>query len=129
MTEAAALLARLHSHGITLRVEGDALRYHPPAALTSALLAELQRHKQDLLALLAAGDMAVIWRVAAIRQRHPPPWRAIPFLTVCDVPRGHAGCQSCGEPISPTEEGITVRCVPCAHAARLAIDRAQPEDK
>jgi hypothetical protein len=118
---AAALLARLYGHGIALRAEGDALRYHPRDALTPALLADVQRHKHDLLALLAADDAAIRWRVVVMRQRHPPPWRAVPFLTVCDVPRDRSGCRSCGEPVQPVAEGLTVRCAHCAHAARLVL--------
>ena len=118
---ALALLARLHGHGIALRAEGDALGFHPRDALTPALLDELRRHKHDLLALLAADEGAVRWRVAAMRARHPGPWHAVPFLTVCDVPRDRSGCRSCGEPMQPIAEGLAVRCAHCAHAARLVL--------
>ena len=142
---AAALLDRLHDHGITLRADGDELLYHPRAALTPALLAELRRHKWALLALLASdarpvalntaekpgvnshdqmrgGEQRLAWRVAAMRERHPHPWRAVPTLTVRDLPRGTQGCLSCGEPVPDRQSGLSARCGLCARAAHLVLN-------
>lgn len=65
-------------------------------------------------------DPAAVERAAVMLARHPRPWRAIPFLTVRDVPRDQAGCRSCGEPVAPLATGLAVRCRLCAQAARLA---------
>lgn len=120
---AATLLARLHAHGIELRGEGDTLRYRPAGALTPALLAAMQGCKYGLLALLAADDPAVTWRVAMMNQRHALiPGKVLPFLTVRDVPRGKRGCRSCGEPCARLAEGLAVRCELCALAAQLLAD-------
>jgi len=138
---AVSLLARLHGHGITLRAVGDDLRYHPKDALTPALLSEVRRHKWALLALLAApgivntpekpgvnsknqtggGDHPLGWRAAAMRQRHPRPWRAVPTLTARDVPRGAGGCLSCGEAVADHPGGLAARCGPCVRAAHLIL--------
>ncbi len=129
MTTAAELLARLRGHGVEVCADGDGLRYRPKDALTPALLAELRRHKWALLALLAADDPAVVWRVEAMRARHPRPWRFPPFLTVRDVPRGAGGCHSCGEPLQPLSDALGARCAACAHAARLVLDDDTSEER
>lgn len=66
-------------------------------------------------------DSAVEWRVAAMHERHPHPWYAIPFLTVRDVAVQVGQCHSCGEPVAPMHEGMVARCWPCVLAARLLI--------
>ena len=120
MSAATALLARLHAHGIEVRAAGSSLRYRPQGALTPALVAELAAHKHLILAHLAADEPAVAWRVAAMRERHPhAPGRPLPFLTARDVPRGGAGCLSCGEPVEDRTTGLVVRCGSCGHAGQL----------
>src|SRR5262245_11244721 len=48
---AAELLGELRRRGVRLAVDGDRLRYSgPEGALTAALLAELARHKPEILA-------------------------------------------------------------------------------
>ncbi len=124
MTGAAGLLARLQAHGVEVRADGDTLRYRPLEALTPALVAELARQKWAVLAHLAADEPAVIQRVEAMRARHPyVPGRALPFLTVRDVPRGTDGCLSCGEPVAGRTTGLAVRCAPCARAGQLVNDQ------
>jgi len=147
----AALLDRLRDHGIALRTDGDELLYHPRAALTLALLAELRRHKWALLAILASdagttalntdekpgahstnrtsgGSTDLAWRVAAMCQRHPRPWRAVPTLTVRDVPRGVGGCLSCGEPLSAHLQGLAARCGLCLRAAHFSLAEGDVDD-
>jgi hypothetical protein len=126
---AVALLARLHSHGIALRADGESLHYSPRDALTQAQLAELRRYKRELLALLAADDAAIRWRVTAMIQRHPPPWSGVPFLTVCDVPRTRPGCRSCGGAMQLIADCLAVRCVHCMNAAHLIVSRYRDATK
>lgn len=138
---AVALRDRLQRHGITLHAVGDELRYRPKDALTPALLAEVRRHKWALLALLAVpgdlnttekpgvisknqtsgGDHPVGWRAAAMRQRHPRPWRAVPTLTARDGPHGMGGCLSCGEVVADHPGGLAARCGPCIRVAHLVL--------
>ncbi len=118
---AAILLARVRGHGVELRAVADTLQCRPKDALPPTIVADLRRHRRAILALLAADDPAVAARVMAMRARHPPPWRATPFLTVRDVPRGTPGCRSCGEPPAPLADGLAVRCHPCVLAAFLVL--------
>ena len=48
----ATILRDLQALGITLRAQGDKLRFHPRDAMTPELLAGIRDHKQDLLRLL-----------------------------------------------------------------------------
>ena len=71
--------------------------------------------------LSGEGESAAIWRAAAMRGRHPRPWRAVPTLTARDVPPVAGGCISCGEPREPVDAGLSLRCGPCARAVRLVL--------
>jgi len=68
-----------------------------------------------------ADEPSVAGRVAAMRQRHAPPWRAVPTLTAREVARGTGGCLSCGEPIAASGDGLAVRCQPCVLAVRVVL--------
>ncbi len=52
------LLVELARRGIELRAAGDRLRYRPRCAMTPDLAARLAAHRGDLLAILAAADLA-----------------------------------------------------------------------
>jgi len=141
----AAFLDRLGALGVTVAAAGGALTVDAPVGiLTPPMLAELRRHKPALLALLAVGesgdrlntpenagansnnqmvssDPAVARRGAAMRERYPRPWRAVPTLTARDVPRGAGGCLSCGEPVAAHPDGLAARCEPCIRAVHLLL--------
>lgn len=53
------LLVELARRGIELRAAGDRLRYRPRSAMTPDLADRLTAHRGDLLAILAAADLAV----------------------------------------------------------------------
>ena len=52
------LLVELARRGIELRAAGDRLRYRPRSAMTPDLADRLTAHRGDLLAILAAADLA-----------------------------------------------------------------------
>ena len=52
------LLVELARRGIELRAVGDRLRYRPRSAMTPDLADRLAAHRGDLLAILAAADLA-----------------------------------------------------------------------
>ena len=119
---AAALLARLRALGVALATDGDHLTIDAPAGvLTPALLAELRGRKWTLLALLAAAEPAVAWRVAAMVASLPPAG-PVPFLVARATPRHAGGCCSCGEPVLACPRGVAARCLPCRHAAHLVTE-------
>ena len=98
---AAALLADLTAVGITLRVEGQALRFRAPAGtMTAARLAELREHKAEIVRLLADPDALRMAVATAIFDGEP-----VPGLPVTPAP---VGCFACGvvrdprEPVCPT---------------------------
>ena len=129
--DAAAILSQLREQGVELKADGDRLRYRPKEVLTPTQLDELQRNKWALLALLAADDPEVRWRREAFRQQIPTEAsRPVPFL--CAVPGRHpAGrCLSCGGPFpaGDTNERLVVRCLPCVHAAWLALHDARGDE-
>ena len=122
MNAVAALIEQLQNSGVELRADGDRLGYHPQEALTPVLLEETKRQKWALLAHLSAADPAVVWRVEAMRARHPhESGRAAPFFTARTRPSRRGGCHSCGEPFESQHDGLVVRCIPCRHAAYLVL--------
>ncbi len=52
MLAAAKVLSRVQGHGITLVPDGNRLRFHPAAALTTEMIDELRRHKETILKIL-----------------------------------------------------------------------------
>ena len=52
MTSAAAIIDELNALGVALLAQGDKLRFHPRSAVPGDLLARLQAHKPELLAML-----------------------------------------------------------------------------
>ncbi len=119
-TSVAVLLAEVRAAGLAVSVEDGRLIVRGPRRAESLARAVLDR-KHAVLALLAADDPAVAWRVTAMRVRQPHDG-PLPFLTVRDVPRRGVGCLSCGEPLQARTAGEALRCGPCAHAALLVLD-------
>ena len=54
MSTVAGILAELSTRGVMVRADGETLRLRPKAALDNRLLARVQAHKQDILAILSA---------------------------------------------------------------------------
>ena len=113
---AVRLLAEARAAGLEVRAEPGRLVVRGPrsgAGLAERLLAR----KDEVLALLAAEDGEVAWRVAAMRPqvaRRGP----IPFLVAREAAPGPGCCPSCGDPLG---EGRSLRCGPCARAAWLVL--------
>ena len=119
---AGRLVARLRALGVALATDGERLTIDAPAGvLTPALLAELRGRKWALLALLAAAEPAVAWRVAAMAAQLPPAG-PVPFLMARATPRHDGGCCSCGESMPGGTVGLAARCLPCRHAAQLVTE-------
>jgi hypothetical protein len=142
------LLATARAAGLAVYAAGERLVVRGPRS-AGGLAQELIARKAEVLALLgvppqarkgfsrflvssfvpvtlpdtraAASEPAVARRVAAMRERHPRPWPAIPFLTARDVKVAPSQCHSCGEPAASVDEGMVARCWPCVQAARLVI--------
>ena len=112
------VLASLHRRGIIVASSGDGrLRYRPSDALSAEERAELGRHREALLGLLAD---PVGWRVAVMAGQMPPAG-AIPLLIA--RPGVHfalAGCCSCGDPLG---SGQRYRCAPCVEAVVTILGR------
>jgi hypothetical protein len=53
VSETAAILAELSSRGVTVRADGKTLRLSPRAVLDDRLLARVQAHKPEILAILS----------------------------------------------------------------------------
>jgi hypothetical protein len=63
----ADLLERLHSRGVELIMAGDRLRYRPVEALTNTELAELRRHKAEVLRIISyRSALRQFWHLAAV---------------------------------------------------------------
>ena len=123
MTAAQALLCELRAVGVVLSADGGRLRWTAPTGtMTAELLAAAQAHKPALLALLAAEEAELAWRVAAMRAKSPG--RGLP-RTIVEAPVPAAGnyCETCGQ---PQAYGRFPRCTYCALAAAtcLASNRA-----
>lgn len=119
---AGEVLDHLRAAEASVRAKGWRLVVEAPEeVLTPEVRAALRRHKQIIIALLGADDPEVAARLQAMRARQCG--GGLPFLAVRDVPRGSAGCISCGEPREEVTEGLSVRCRPCALAAWLVTYR------
>ena len=113
------VLVSLHRRGIIVAPAGDGrLRYRPSDALSAEERAELGRHREALLGLLAD---PVGWRVAVMAEQMPTRG-PIPLLIARPGVRFPlAGCCSCGDPLRPDQR---YRCAPCVTAAVAVLGRA-----
>ena len=113
------VLASLHRRGIIVAPSGDGrLRYRPSDALSAEERAELGRHREALLGLLAD---PVGWRIEVMAEQVPA---AGPVPLLIARPGVHfplSGCCSCGDPLGP---GQRYRCAPCVAAAITVLGRA-----
>ena len=117
---ASAALAEARAAGLEVRVEADRLVVRGPRS-REGLAQQLLERKGEVLALLAAEDAEVAWRVAALRPQVPKRG-PIAVLTVRDVPPEWGRCVSCGGRLG---DGRTARCEPCARAAWLDLHQAR----
>ena len=113
---AVSLLAEARSAGLEVRAEPDRLVVRGPRH-AEPLAKRLLERKGEVLALLAAEDAEVAWRLAAMRPQVPRRG-PIPFLVVRRVGAGGGGCLSCGGALGA---GRAYRCAPCAQAAWLVL--------
>lgn len=133
----AALLADARAAGLTVVGEDERLIVRGPRAAEWLALALLAR-KKEILAAITGEDVSrsrvlafrravesdpdMVRRAEAMRSRHPQEPHVLPFLTVVDVARDAEGCRSCGEPMQPLADRLSVRCQACALAAQLIVN-------
>lgn len=101
MTDPRFLLARLASHGVTLRLQDDRLVAVPGSLLSSDDVDVVRRHREAIVAYL---------------QAHPHRGRSLPFRPTCI---------SCGLPIGA---GSAVRCPVCVAESYRQRDRRWHEE-
>jgi hypothetical protein len=95
----AALLLELSHRGVAVFPEGDRLRFRTRSALTADLLARIQTHRAEILALLAAHPLEAFLRAGALPTRDE--WRVLAALahgaslTPPATPRRHPPYPSC----------------------------------
>ena len=118
--EPVTALAAARAAGLEVRAEPGRLVVRGPRSRAD-LAERLLEQAAEVLALLAAEDAEVAWRVAAMRPQVPKRG-PIPVLTVRDVPPEWGRCVSCGGRLG---EGRTARCEPCARAAWLVLHQAR----
>ena len=123
MVSVTLLLAEARAAGLDVRGEGERLVICGPRT-AEAIAGSLLRHKQEVLAALAADAPEVAWRVASMRAQRPATG-PIPFLVARQAPHSASGCLSCGAPLAPESPGERLRCVPCVRAAWLVTVEPQ----
>jgi hypothetical protein len=113
---AVTVLAEARAAGLDIRAEPGRLVVRGPRSL-EAVAQRLLERKSDVLALLAAEDANVAWRVAAMRPQVPQRG-AIPVLVAREGVSVPGSCVSCGEHL---REGVTFRCSLCSRAAWVVL--------
>lgn len=114
--DALTVLAKARAAGLEVRAEPGRLVVRGPRS-RAELAQRLLDRKAEVLALLAAEDAEVAWRVVAMRPQVPRRG-PIPVLSARKVTPEAGRCDSCGEPLGP---GRSYRCGPCARAAWLVL--------
>jgi hypothetical protein len=102
--------------GLEVRAESGRLVVRGPRSLETVAQRLLER-KRDVLALLAAEDADVAWRVAAMRPQVPKRG-AIPVLVAREGVPEPGSCVSCGQHL---REGVIFRCSLCSRAAWVVL--------
>ena len=108
---AVTALMEARAAGLEIRAEPGRLVVRGPRSLETVAHRLLER-KGEVLALLAAEDDDVAWRVASMRPQVPPRG-AIPVLVARRGILQPGCCVSCGDHLA---DGRTFRCSPCARA-------------
>ena len=114
--DAVSVLAAARAAGLEVRAEPGRLVVRGPRS-RAELAERLLERTGEVLALLAAEDAEVAWRVAAMRPQVPPRG-PIPVLMAREVGAAPGCCPSCGDPLG---QGRGLRCGPCARAAWLVL--------
>jgi hypothetical protein len=112
----ATALAEARAVGLEVRAETDRLVVRGPR-LHEAIARELLEQKPAVLELLAEEEIALAWRVEAMRAQVPRRG-PIPVLVAREVSPTPGHCLSCGEPLSPERP---VRCALCVCAAQVVL--------
>jgi hypothetical protein len=112
----AAVLTDARAAGLEVRAEADRLIVRGPRAQAN-LAQQLLEQKPVVLALLAAEEAELAWRIAAMRPPVPQSG-PIPFLVAREAPLAAGQCLSCGEPLAA---GRTYRCALCVRAAQVVL--------
>ena len=110
--EVVSVLAEARAAGLAVRADDGRLVVRGPRR-AEPIAQRLLARTGEVLALLAAEDAEVAWRVAAMRPQVPPRG-PIPVLVARDVVPAPGCCPSCGD---PRGEGRSLRCASCARAA------------
>src|SRR5215213_2366280 len=115
-SEVLTLLTKAREIGFEVRADPGRLVVRGPRSF-EAVAHRLLEWKADVLALLAAEDEHVAWRVEAMRSQVPQRG-AIPLLVAREVEVDRGCCVSCGEPL---REGLEFRCVLCSRATWVIL--------
>jgi hypothetical protein len=110
------VLTEARAAGLEIRAEPGRLVVRGPRTLET-VAQRLLKHKAEVLALLAAEDADVAWRVAAMRPQVPQRG-PIPVVIAREGEPSSGCCVSCGEHLPA---GVTFRCSACAQAAWLVL--------
>ena len=116
MERVATALAEARAVGLEIRAEAGRLVVRGPR-LHEAIARQLLEQKPAVLQLLAEEEVALGWRIAAMRQQVPVRG-PIPVLLAREATVIDGQCLSCGEPLAP---GRTVRCALCVRAAQVVL--------
>ena len=116
MERVARVLVEARAVGLEVRAATDRLIVRGPR-LHEAIARELLEQKPAVLELLAEEEIALVWRVAAMRPQVPRRG-PIPVLVAREVAVSPGSCLSCGEALAP---GRTVRCALCVRAAQRVL--------
>jgi hypothetical protein len=112
----ATVLAEARAVGLEVRAETDRLVVRGPR-LHEAIARDLLEQKPAVLELLAEEEIALAWRVEAMRAQVPQRG-PIPVLVAREVAVIAGHCLSCGEPLA---SGRSVRCAHCVRAAQRVL--------
>jgi hypothetical protein len=129
MSVANDILEELARRGVAIRVDGDTLRLKPKAAVDDGLLARLQAHKPDILAVFSASPATCSSTCYEIEpgvcihhpwdgcKTCPTPQREKPTRKVESVcwhcgGNGECSCFTCGH-FEAHAVWTASRCVPC----------------
>ena len=116
MERVTTVLAEARAVGLEVRAETDRLVVRGPR-LHEAIARELLEQKPAVLELLAEEEIALAWRVEAMRAQAPQRG-PIPVLVAREVVVSPGTCLSCGEELAP---GRTRRCALCVRAAQRVL--------
>jgi hypothetical protein len=113
---AVTVLTEARVAGLEVRAETGQLVVRGPRSL-GAVARQLLERKGEVLALLAAEDADVAWRIDAMRAQVPQRG-AIPVLVARARVQEPGRCVSCGDHL---HEGTQFRCSPCARATWVVL--------